>query len=349
MTDINNPTQSNTESPSVESGAVNQQTEAEANAGIDALVADMFNLNDEDNLPPSEDPEVSEEATESEESAELEEQAEDADVDTPDEAEETEETDESGLEEGDLEIVSYDDLKGYALEIGGETYTPAQLKSMLGRMKAAGDDARKADQAVKELDAREAKLQEQEEWLKQRASAASQSDQLAEMQADARRINAKIEAAREEGDMYEVAVQKDKLDVLKSQYAQAQQQVSQVQQQAEAKQLESAEKGLRDRGLGYLLEDNPQAKAWTSYASSKLSEQELRAVTMIPALAEAVEKARKYDASQKKGVKLKSSGKTLKPGVNKPKTVNTATKKKAEYQANPETYFIDLANDILSS
>ena len=43
------------------------------------------------------------------------------------------------------------------------------------------------------------------------------------MQADARKINAAIDKARAEGDMYEVAVQKDHLDVLKGKYAKVQQ------------------------------------------------------------------------------------------------------------------------------
>ena len=124
--------------------------------------------------------------------------------------------------------------------------------------------------------------------------------------------------------------------------------VQHVQHQAEAKQVAAAEQGLKDKGLGYLLEDNPQAKAWTSYASSKLSDSELRAITLIPSLAEMVEKARKYDNSVKtKGVKLKSSGKTLKPGVNQPKKINTTNKK--DYSKNPDSYFLDLAKDVLNN
>ena len=347
MNDVNNPTQGTTESPSVSTGAVSHEmTEAEANAGLDAFAAQFVGA-----VPQNEEPEVSEEATESEESIEEEELMDDAGVDTPDEVDEYDEVqDESDQPEGEVEIVSYDDLKGYALEIGGEHYTAAQLKSMLGRMKSAGEEARKADQAVKDLDAREAQLAEQEQWIQQRVSATAQSDQLAEMSSEARKINAAIQKARDEGDMYEVAVQKDNLDVLKQQYAAVKKDVDAVSQQYEVKQMQAAEHGLKERGLGYLLEDSPQAKAWTDYATSKLSQQELRAVTMIPALAEAIEKARKYDsANSKKGVKLKSSGKTLKPGVNKPKTVNTTTKKREQYQANPDSYFLDLAKDVLNS
>ena len=252
--------------------------------------------------------------------SEEEEPADDASVEESDEAEETVEEDDDDQEEfsGDIDVMSITELAEQVgkIEINGEEYTPAQLKSILGQETAAGTKAREASAKLKEVEAREAKIAEQEEWLTQRTNAAATSDQLVEMQSEARKINASLQKAREEGDMYEVAVQKDKLEVLGQEYQKAQQEVQGVQQKQQQELMVKVEQGLKDRNLGYLLQDNDDSKAWTEYASSKLSQQELQTVLMIPAVAEAIEKARKWDGAGKKSTaKLKSSTKTLKKGT----------------------------------
>ena len=138
------------------------------------------------------------------------------------------------------------------------------------------------------------------------------------MQSEARKINAILQKAREEGDMYEVAVQKDKLEILGQNYRQAEQQVQGVQQRQNQEMMAKVEQGLKDRNLGYLLQENDDSKAWTEYASSRLNPQELQTVLMIPAVAEAIEKARKWDGAGKKSnpnTRVKSSTKTLKKGT----------------------------------
>ena len=351
MTDTNNPTQDALESPSeADLGAVDQPlTEMNPDSALDEIAAAFVGEKREEFLAEM-DPQIEESEEEvideSEDSAEEEELAEDHSESTPDEADEEASEDTSDAQEVG-EFVDFNEIKDMHLEIGGKFYTGSQLKSMIGRLESAGSNAREAAQAQEELDAREAQIAQQEEWINQRASAAGKSDQLAEMQADARKIQAAIEAARTEGDMYEVAVQKDKMDVLRQNYTVVKQEVDSVNKKQEAQQVAEAEKGLRDRGLGYLLEENAQSKAWTDYASSHLSPQELRAVTMIPALAEAIEKARKYDsASKSKGKKLKTSGKTLRPGANKP-TVSQTEKKKQELANDPDAAFQDIANRML--
>ena len=168
MEDASNPTQGNTESQSVELGNVGQSmTEAEANTGIDNLVADMFGLNESPTQEAVEEPEVSEEATQSEEPTEQEEQVEDVDIDTPDEVLEESDVEESGVQEKNVEVVAFPDFKDMGLEFDGEVFTGSQLKSMLGQLKKTGEDARKADQAVKEIEAQKAQLKEQEAWLSQ--------------------------------------------------------------------------------------------------------------------------------------------------------------------------------------
>ena len=254
--------------------------------------------------------------------SEEEEPADDASVEESDEVEETVEEDEDDQEEfsGDIDVMSITELAEQVgkIEINGEEYTPAQLKSILGQETAAGTKAREASAKLKEVEAREAKIAEQEEWLTQRTNAAATSDQLVEMQSEARKINASLQKAREEGDMYEVAVQKDKLEVLGQDYQKAQQEVQVVQQRQNQEMMAKVEQGLKDRNLGYLLQENDDSKAWTEYASSRLNPQELQTVLMIPAVAEAIEKARKWDGAGKKSnpqTKLKSSTKTLTKGT----------------------------------
>ena len=336
-----NPTQATTESPSVQPGAVLDQIDLErkAEADLTSFALDMFNADQPQN---DEKPEEAEVEPESEEPIDNEEELSDgeADVDTPDETDEADEEDESALQEGELETIDFDEWSKYALEMDGETYTAAQIKSMLGRAKSLGKNAREASDKVKDVEAREAKIAEQEAWLEQRTSAAAQSDQLVEMQSEARKINAVLQKAREEGDMYEVAVQKDKLEILNQNYHKASQEVQAVQHKQQQEMMAKVEQGLRDRKLGYLLENNDQSKAWTEYASSKMSPQELQTALMIPAVAEAIEKARKYDASlTKPAKKLKSSGRTLSSKSNTPKP-------KVKVQSEDD-YFLALANDVL--
>ena len=237
-----------------------------------------------------------------------------------DEADEEEETDPEAVPETDIDVMSITELAEQVgkIEINGKEYSPAQLKSILGQEESAGTKAREASSKLKDIEAREAKLVEQEQWLQDRNTAVAKSDQLAEMQVEARKINAQIQKARGEGDMYEVALYKDKLEQLTADYNVAAQQIQQVQQREEQESVAKAAEGLKERGLGYLLSDNEQSKAWTAYASSKLSPQELRAAALSPAYAEVLEKARKFDAANGKTTKkLKSSAKTLKSGTGK--------------------------------
>ena len=344
MSEQENPTQGQVESPSTGFSGDVEMTEVEAHAGLDAFAASLFGE------PQEEQPVVSEEATQSEEIAdeELELSDDEADIDTPDEADEGSVEDESELQDdGELEIVSYDDLKGIALEIGGEHYTAAQLKSMLGQMKSAGKSAREADEAQKSLQAREEQLNALEAQLNQRKQTHTQSDQLSRLEVAGKQLNKQIADARKAGDMYEVTVLKDKLDMLSQHYRTTKSQVDAAMQQDELARIEKATASLKERGLEYLLSENEQSAAWLNYVGERVSQDEMSDIATNPSIAEAFEKARKYDAARKKkGTKLKTSGKTLKSGVNKPKTVNPDAKKKQAYNDNPDLYFADLAKDL---
>ena len=284
---------------------------AQAEAGVDAF-ADAFLASSGIVDAPSAETEVVEE------SDEVEELSEDITDETPVEAEAEateEETDLEVNDDAEISVLSYQDLFDQvgAVEINGESYTPAQLKSILGQEVSAGKKAREAAERLKEMETREAKLQEQENWLQQRSKANKQSDQLVQMQATGRKINAAIKQAREEGDMYELSVQKDKMEQLNNAYRKAQKEVNAVSQRQEAEMYQRASKGLKDVGMGYLLEDNKDSQAWTTYASNNLAASEVKAVTLNPQLAAMVEKARKWDiANGKQGKKLTSKSPTLK-------------------------------------
>ena len=323
MEEQNVPTQILEDSLSTVDSGANSSAEAEAGFSLENFASDI--LAQEGII------EQSEEATQSDESDEVLEEdnelSEDTDIDTPDEADDYVETDDSDHE---YDIVSFDDFKGHALEIGGEYYTGAQLKSMLGRMKSAGNEAQQATQTKQELEAQKAELAKREQWLEQRQAASVQSDQLVQMQVRANEIKEAIETARQQGDMYEVALQKDQLEVLSEKYKAVQQEVQQVRQQEQSQKLENVSKVVTERGYKYLLEDTPQAKAWTDYVVSKVGQNGLQDVISSADTIEAFEKARKYDAAaSKKGKKLKSSGKTLQSGNG----VNLNAKKAQEVQA----------------
>ena len=342
----NNPTQSPSESLSEGvTGAVDQFTlERDADAGLDAFAAQFVGAVPQNEEPEEDHIEDSEDApTEHEEH--VEDDAEDDEVEVA-EAEDDDDSD----QEGELEVVSYDDLKGLALEIGGEHYTPAQLKSMIGRMKAAGNNAREADQALKDAEVKLQEVKAQEAWIEQRMQAVQHSDQMHKIQAEYAELSAKIEKFEEEGDMYEVTVLERKQKRLAQEYHKAKAEVDAVESKTQEQKIAKARQGLEARGLAHLNNDGAETKAWVSYVQSKVDDSsEFQVAATTPAIAEAFEKARKWDEAKTgtKRKKLKTSGKTLKPGVNKA-AVPQASKKKAEYDRNPDSYFLDLAKDVLS-
>ena len=294
-------------------------------AGIEAF-ADAFLASEGLTDESQEQTEVAEESATEEHAEEI---ADDSNVEAEETTQEAEDTDLEVNEEAEIGVLSYQDLFDQvgAVEINGETYTPAQLKSILGQEVSAGKKAREATDKLKEIEARTEQLAQQEQWLQQRSEASKQNDQLVQMQAEARKINASIEQARAEGDMYELTVQKDKLEALKGQYNKVNQQVAAVKQQEEAQMYQKAEAGLKDLGMGYLLQDNADSKAWMQYASSSLSANEVKAVTLNPQLASMVEKARKWDAANgKQGKKLTSKSPTLKTAGSNPSKIKQQRK-----------------------
>ena len=261
MEDQINPTQGASDSPSAaSSGAVDMMlNEAKAEAGIDAFAAQLVGA-----VPQNEEPVEAEESESEDAEVEVEELTEDdADDETPVEAEAEDDQDESDQDEDvELDVVSFDDLKGYALEIGGDTYTAAQLKSMIGRMKSAGKEAREADQKIKDADDRLAKVAQAEEYAQNQLVAAKAKGQLASLQNAAQAINKKIATARDAGDMYEVAVQRENLEILKQQATTINTNIKEAEGKAHETKTALARDGLIKRGLSHLNNDGKETKAW---------------------------------------------------------------------------------------
>ena len=277
--------------------------------------------------------EVEEEVTEQEEL--VADDSDESDIEAEDTAEEAEEADPAEEEEfaGDIEVMSVTELfeQVNKIEINGKEYSQAQLKSILGQEESAGTKAREASAKLKEIETRESKIAQAEAAVQQKIQAAGASDQMTTMQAEARKLNAAIEVARQEGDMYEVAVAKDKLEILTKQYHQAKSKVDTARQQADLQQVQAAEKGLQERGLSYLLEDGPKAKAWLDHVSTKLTPAEIRMATLSPAVAAAFEAERLYESAKgKEGKKLVSKGPTLKASGKKAPSKNQKQQAKIE-------------------
>ena len=238
------------------------------------------------------------------------------------EQEETEGEDHLNEENQEIDeenVVAFEEMQNHTFEIDGKRYSAEDIKSVFGQEKAAGTKSREASDKLKELDTMKEHLDNREAQIDTRQQASVASDAMLQIQAEGRDVNSLIQKARDEGDMYELAVQKDKLEVLGKQYDTAKVDVDAENQRQQAQQIANAEAGLKDRGLSYLLQDGPAAEAWNGYVNANLSEVEARTVAMVPSLAEMVEKARKWDkANTTKGTKVKLSGKTLKAGTNKP-------------------------------
>ena len=340
-----NPVQDTSGSQPGTTGAVSQMDqidlERKAESDLEAFAASMLGAETPQNEE-AEEP-VAQESEEALDDEEIELSEDEADVESPDEAEEGEEVEESADQE--LDILDYDEWSKYALEIGGKTYTGSQLKSALGRLESAGKNAREADQLRKNYEAKAADLAQKERQLQQKFQAAGSVDKLANFRIEAGRIEKAMQQARSDGDMYELSVLKDRKEQLGASYSKAKRQVDTVKAQMSQQAVVAAETGLKERGLGYLTEDTPQAKAWLDYASSSLSPQEIEFASHNPGIAEAIELARKYKTALNKKSKkqLKTSGKTLRPGQNPSKTV---TKKQ---ELSGDDYFQALAKDMFGS
>ena len=282
----------------------------------------------------SEDPDSSHDDVQEEEES-TDELVEDASDDKV-EVDETDVEDDDDLavnSEADIDVLPYEDLFDQvgAIEIGGKNYTPAQLKSILGQEESAGTKAREASAKLREAEEVLARAAQQEQWVEQRMNGVQHSDQLLKIDAEIKEASEIRARARDEGDMYEVAVQKERIEVLKEQREGHKAEVDAVNKRVNHEKIQALNSSLETRGVGYLVSDKEAVGRWVEYVSNTgITQEEFKTAQLSPAIAEAFEKARKYDAAQTKGgKKISSSKKTLKAGTGK-KITSTATKKGAE-------------------
>lgn len=235
----------------------------------------------------------------------------DSDIEADDATDDDEVTDPIDVNENaDIDVLSYDDLFNQVgkIEIGGELYSPAQLKSILGQEVSAGTKAREAAERVKELDARAEKLDAEQAWLEQRKEAAVQSDEMARLQREYASIQEKVKGMDPQEDLYEVSLAREQMARIGERYNELHQEVSVVQQRADAEKAQKAAAELKAAGYDYLVSDQKKSKAWLNYASGLgMSQAELHDAARTPSVAIAIEKARQWDAAQSKDTKKLTS------------------------------------------
>ena len=218
-------------------------------------------------------------------------------------------------ENAEIDVLAYDDLfdQVQKIEIGGEVYTPAQLKSILGQEVSAGTRAREAAERTKELDAREQQLEAQIQWLDTRKVAAVQSDEMARIARDYQALEDAHMELDPEVDLYEVNLNREKMNRMGKRYQQLKQEVDAVTARVEAEKEQRSAAVLKEKGYDYLLSNNKRSQAWNDYAQNNLGMSEAAVFQAVtdPSVVIAIEKARRWDEAQSKDTtKLTSSSKT---------------------------------------
>ena len=198
------------------------------------------------------------------------------------------------------EIVNYDDLEHYIIDIEGQQYDRAQLKALIGQSEATGTKSREASDLLKSAEVKIAELDKREADLQTQVNGAKANDQLAQMYNKGNALQNELATAKTEGDMFEVTRINEDLKDLTRDINQAKADVKKSNDISFDKAEKSAIDGLKAEGYEYLTKKGTGSDNWTAYAKGKLTESQLDSVSMIPALAIAVEKARKFDLAQGK-------------------------------------------------
>lgn len=291
--------------------------------------------------PVVEDEVVSEEPVEDEvQEEELSDNTSDEDV----EAEASDETDEEAdlevNEDADIDVLSYDEFFNQVgkIEIDGETYTPAQLKSIAGQVKSAGTKAREAAEALKEANQYKDLVAQ---YLNDKPQVMEKSAELADLEMKIAQMEQARKEARKEGDMYVVGVIREDLEDAYKERDALRADANRVNQQEEVIAIKRFEKGLEELGFGYLNSKGPQTNAWVQYAQSNLSKEEFQLAVRNPGIAAAIERSRKLEEADSKPVKkvtntpspkIKRSGKKVRPEA----AQQALQRKMQQGQASPE-------------
>lgn len=216
-------------------------------------------------------------------------------------------------------LVDYDEVKNAVLpiKIKGEVkeMSFSEIQNQLARAESASEKSREAQQQLDELTERQSQLDEAEKWLAERMKAEQTVDELAVRASHIQQIDNALETARKDNNILEVSRLKDLRDQHQAAYDQAQEQVQSVRNELDQKHLEEQFKILENKGMNHILEEGDARTKFIEYANSNLSEAAHKAVTMDASLAIVLDKALKWDESQKRGKatkKLSGSKKSLK-------------------------------------
>lgn len=242
-------------------------------------------------------------SVENEEDTEVEDQ--DSDNDDTDLNEESEAYDFSEI--GEKELIT----------INGNTKTRAQWDALAGHEKATTTKSRKVAEELNRYEKLNAEL---EKSLSVFQEAGVAKNELATLDAQLRELDTKMKTARAEGEFYELTgMQHDFNETLKLYKAEemkvknAEAQRNELAKKQDTLKTQQAIEGLKEIGLEYLTRSGKETKAWIGYVNSKLTPELAKVASLEPRIAEAFEKARKYDALDKKPIsnKLKSVKKRI--------------------------------------
>ena len=278
-----------------------------------------------------------------------------SDDESPVEAEaDGEDDDEPTDEVNEYFEVSYEDAKDglYPIKINGEVKMMkfGEIQNQLARAESASKKSQEANSQLQEIEATKDKLAQQEAWLTERAKASQGADQLASIGNHLQQLHTAYEQAAQGQDTHRMSMIKYEIDKTSNAYNQTQHQVKQVQEEHTRRQTAEQYEILKDKGYGDVVTD-----AYKNYLSANLSDSAVQAASFDATLLIALEKARKWDASQGKGKRALKKGKSLSAGggniqqskANKQKAVSQAMAQGRGSQDDALTGLDAIANDIL--
>ena len=273
-------------------------------------------------------PEADESNSESDEA----ETAEESDGDTPAEVEDDVEADDEPTDEiTEYFEVAYEDAKDglYPIKINGEVKMMkfSEIQNQLARSESASKKSQEANQQLQEIEAKRAELAKSEEWLKQRTQASVESDQLQQLSGQYAQAQKALEKARTDNDPMKMVQIKDAMEQIGAHYNKIAENVKKVNAEAEAKHKDAEFKILQEKGYGDVINET-----YKSYLMDNITQSAIDMISMDASLIIALEKARKWDASQGKAKKVLKKNKSLPAGGGKINQAKT-NKQKAVSQA----------------
>ena len=334
MTELENTTSTDVQSPDLESSAV-ETPQMSMDDFAASLLQDTF---PDQFAEESQDVEVSAEETEyvddsTEEETAVEEDSSETKEEDMLEAEGEEST-------GPLTQVDYEEIKNFAIpvKINGEIQHLSidQINSEVNRARSSGKEVEEAKLQKQELDARSATLDEQERLQKENAQLSNQKQQLATLEAHLQTLHVRREEARQKGDQNTWTQIGMQMEPLVAQYQGAQQEIKSSSDKIYQDNIAHQMDVLQKKGYGEVISDKQRLTALTTYLKESYSPSTIEAINQNAELLILAEEARQAKASKgaaKKG-KIKGNGKvTMRSGDGKGKQTVTAQKKAAQTRA----------------